>query len=788
MLKRIVEIQNVGSFSNFRSGGSIELENFSCIYGPNTYGKTTLTEVLRSLKNNDSSLIQSRKTIPDLAQEQKVILSEKYQNHREREIKFKDGNWISNSIAQNIEVFDAAFIYRNIFTGLEMERKNKENLTQFILGESNVKTAEKIKKLKEQRQKKKRNIELPAYIKNSETQEIEDFLQFSIEELSSEHIEVELIKARKKLRTEKDNLRTPGRILSTEEPSECSVPEIKILEEMENINNNLESCYDDIKDKTIQKVEDHLKLNFRHRDGNEENWIKEGLSYCNNKSCPFCGEPLENAKKLIEVYNSYFAPEYTKFINTITDELRQSQENIENIYISEETLLQRNVKIGRTYQEILDDDEFTAKLNQLDNCIEQLNEADLIISKKDLVGLFRQKIEQKNKKPYKRVEGVDCEQFATKIKKYSYLIEMCMELNNSIRDDIVDFKDQYKDTEAVQSKVDNLEQRVRILEFKKARIEQDEACKKYLRTRQELKSLDTHIEKLEEKLKLEQSQYIEDYFDEINLLFKNFGSRNFTLSARPDKTGHKPVYTINVKFHNKKISNEQLKNVFSDSDRRALALAIFWAKIKLKDDTEKKNQIIILDDPVTSFDDNRVTNTLSAIKQELYHSEQVIVLTHYKNFIKRMCEIVNDNDNVPIKFISIQQNEQTSFLSESSRDDFMKSDYERLFSNIYDFINKKHDDSDYIKPRLRIFLENYYLPTVFAKHIQDKGVNTGSLPEIIDGIFSDESTKRRMHEYRINLNPDSHIRTTNDAEDVRNFAKEMMEYLYALDLKKVTKE
>ncbi|MBU0579124.1 hypothetical protein KKE34_03925, partial [Patescibacteria group bacterium] len=86
------------------------------------------------------------------------------------------------------------------------------------------------------------------------------------------------------------------------------------------------------------------------------------------------------------------------------------------------------------------------------------------------------------------------------------------------------------------------------------------------------------------------------------------------------------------------------------------------------------------------------------------------------------------------------------------------------------------------KTDLRPFLENLYLPTVFAKQIQDKNVDCGSLEKMIDGIFSgNEEVKTKLHGFRNVLNPDSHSVTLSNDEDVRNFAIEMMNYLYSLN-------
>jgi wobble nucleotide-excising tRNase len=119
----------------------------------------------------------------------------------------------------------------------------------------------------------------------------------------------------------------------------------------------------------------------------------------------------------------------------------------------------------------------------------------------------------------------------------------------------------------------------------------------------------------------------------VNLFLYNYHvlylykSKNFILTKENSGRGDMPVYSLKVEFHNQIISNDELITIFSESDRRALALAIFWAKIDLKDDAEKSKTIVVLDDPITSFDDNRVSNSIDLFKTSLNNLSQIIILT-----------------------------------------------------------------------------------------------------------------------------------------------------------------
>src|SRR3990172_7866976 len=122
-IARIKEIKNIGTFANFTNGASLGFEKLTFIYGFNTYGKTTLIDIFQSLKNN---------------------------------------NWTHNDISKHLEVFGTDFMHRNLFTGSTIERDNRVNLTQFILGEQGVRLAGEIATKKKELGDKRRDLKTKA--------------------------------------------------------------------------------------------------------------------------------------------------------------------------------------------------------------------------------------------------------------------------------------------------------------------------------------------------------------------------------------------------------------------------------------------------------------------------------------------------------------------------------------------------------------------------------------------------------------------------------------------------
>lgn len=777
---RIKEIKNVGVFADFSNGGSLGFEKLTFIYGLNTYGKTTLTDIFQSLKTNNPAIIRSRKTIPIQLTQQKVTLTSK--DTVESDVKFEDDNWIRSNISSCFEIFGTDFIHKNLFTGPTIERANRESFTQFVLGEHGVKIAKKIAEKRKILGDKRRDLKtkIPPFVSNKADGEAKIFLELSIDGLDKEEIENDLAQKKVNLKGEKEALKEPQKILSLQEPDAFEVPKLTIINTLNAINTLLQEDYIDIKYEVLQKLTQHLDANFS-KQGGSEGWIKSGLQYCKdveNGGCPFCGQSLKDVQDLMNIYTSYFDEKYNDFIDRVTGNLSKNIGDVENTSFMQKTILQTALTRACEFKELIKDEIFQTNLLELKTKIELLQEENFA-NKKDLIlKAVRLVFDERKESPYKKVNIVNLEEFRTALNSYSGLLTKAKNIVNTLRRCTKAFKQQYEDISTMQEKIAHLEKEINELEYKKARIEQDGNCREYSQARSEIDTLGEGISKLQKQLNKDQSTYLERYFTQINRLFKELGSRNFTFEKDTDNTGHLPVYSLKVKFHNVEIPNQKLEFVFSESDRRALALAIFWARINLKNSTEKTKLIIILDDPVTSFDDNRVTNSINIFKDTLNKIGQMVILTHYPHLIKRFCEITKDK-KITVKYLKIEQSDTTSFLSESNRDSFIMSDYEKVFMKIYGFVNKTRTES--IKTDLRPFLEKLYLPTVFAKQIRDKKVDCSSLEKMIDGIFDDATIKTKLHGFRSVLNPDSHIFTSNNNEDVRSFASEMIDYLYSLN-------
>ncbi len=79
-------------------------------------------------------------------------------------------------------------------------------------------------------------------------------------------------------------------------------------------------------------------------------------------------------------------------------------------------------------------------------------------------------------------------------------------------------------------------------------------------------------------------------------------------------------------------------------------------------------------------------------------------------------------------------------------------------------------------------MESQYFPHFYIGKLiefEQNGITCSNLSDKIDQIFSDKDVVRaKFHEFRTTLNGDNHIFTSSNEEDIRSFAREMMDYLY----------
>lgn len=781
MLKRISTIQNIGRFKAC-SPGSAQFEKITLIFGRNTYGKSTLADLLSSLETGVVDFLTIRRTIPDDKQPQEAILSfladgQQKETTLHLSLPASDGWKPALPGGLQLHVFDDGFLHKNVFAGRLLTRSTKERFSAFVLGAQGVAKAQDIADKNKQKgdATRERNKLLKAALSNID--DLDGFIKLSPTE--SVNVISEKIAALRRDYETLNKQRTNAARIQTRKELNALNWEGDFHDALQCLNNILQTSLQTHHEGARQRVTEHIQKNFTDTK-NAESWIRQGVTQSNGEYCQFCGQPFsDEARHLMEVYRQSFDTSYQEHERRIKQEFAATRSLLTKDRTSAITrAIETNNSALVSYSELEDDKQYLLLKEQVSLLIRDLYLA--LDEWKQHQVLFNEQL-----------DAVITQKLASPHTAYNKLqADMLTKIDGQIKDLV----DQYNASAAqlniiflafkASAQDDALVQRLAAIERegkaearKHKRLELANQCAEYLALDSTATQLGTEIARLDEELRKEQSVFLEQFFARMNTYFKIFGSADFQLEKGYDDSGHKPVYYLKVKFHGVDVSERNLEQVFSESDRRALALAIFWASLSGLSEADKPNAIIVLDDPVTSFDNHRITAVHQEIVTLADAVRQVILLSHFEHGVS--CFLNTYRHNKKIKLLSIERDGNFSKIQVSDIEHFIKTEHEKARDRIFRFASG--EVNTYNAGELRTFFE-YEINHRFAKQICLQSINEQNLSDRIDklrdvGAITDE-TAVKAHSWREVLNPSHHTWTGSDIEDQRNTATRFRDFIY----------
>jgi hypothetical protein len=515
MIKRINNINNVGTFREFPNGGSIQFEKLTFIYGLNTKGKTTLTDILTSLKENEPTLITDRKSIPTVNSNQSVRISIRpNQSTSELQCVFSNTAWTQFNSNDDLQIFGSDFIHKNLFTGLSIGRQNKENFTRFVLGQQGVQLATQVaedKRLLRQKRGALPNF-LPPYLRGKQEEEYLPFLSTDPNSINLEQTKEQLTELEQRLSQEKQRFQRPSEILSIEDITPFKVSTNKLPELINETNVLLEREFNEISSTAIGRLQQHIENTFESTE-NAEQWIKEGLDTrkSDSENCSFCGQSLENATNLLSAYHSYFNEAYREYILDISKNI----ENLRRQWRALDYNLISPVSSKRAlllqYAELINADDFTGLVIRLNDLLDSTSETSL----NDLLGqsLIRLNLafNGKERKPHETVQAIDFSSLTQNLIIYERNLATLSEIIDSIREAIRLFKEPYRDLSQIRNRITELQSEIEIKKRAIKRVEQNNDCTSYQREQQEIIVIEARIVTNEQALSTNQNQYLDRF-------------------------------------------------------------------------------------------------------------------------------------------------------------------------------------------------------------------------------------------------------------------------------------
>lgn len=777
MLKRIKEISGVGPYISCKAA-AVELKKLTLVYGSNSYGKSTLCDVLRTLEAPDTTPITERKTIPASAAP-KVLLSMSEDGQPEIPLRFQDNAWI-DAIPYGLKysVFDSGFISRNLFTGQDIDRRNKEALTQFVLGEQGVIQAEQIAVDSKAQTQNKSELKVIEKGFNG-IPNIQAFINTQVSD-SEVAIETAIAQLNVSIDQKQKQIVNANKIVARPELVDCRFV-IGASDAINQVNELLKLSLQAVDDEAKRKLELHIKAHMQGRPDAQQ-WIRHGLEFAQGNDCPFCSQPFgEEANGLIDVYRKSFNEAFKAKFAEMNAGMKAAFERFQKYNgVTYEAKIQANINAIQLYPELADGESFKPLPLTLEEAAVELTKSADAFNQvwSDIQLKLAPLIEKKREMPHEEIEGLDSASIFLAEEAIAKAVAGYNVATQKVNDEFTAFKRSIE-TERLQKEINSHNVELGTLGLKKRRLQMNAACEEYKTLSAKISELDQKIKKGQQELSQQQSAFLEKFFEKINHYFVKFGSRDFTISTDTtlDAKGHQPVISLIVKFKGKKIPTSQLVRVFSESDRRALALSIFWARLSIMSEDEKKKTILVFDDPVTSFDDNRISITMMEIQSALDSFCQAIFLTHYPRLARHM--LVDMRLSGSMAVLKLSKDLNGTALSHGAEDDFVETEHHRKYKKLRSFIDGARDreiDSD-----LRVFLETE-VHERYRQQIFDNGLDKCQLGELVTGLESvgalTQERAKRLHQFREALNGPHHAWSSRSPDDWASLAEEMLSFIY----------
>jgi len=780
LIKRIKHICDIGCYSKCHAG-NIQLEKLSFIYGENCYGKSTLCDIMRSLADDNPTYITDRKTIPAIENgDQRVQLSILHPDStQETSVNFRNGSWEPKLTGVlNLEVFDSDFIYRNVFTGLTIQRENYENITRFVLGDNGVQAAERISKMKASLRElngRLRNLESGVF---RDISSLPDFLQLDISE-DPTTLEQAINKRIINIDADQELLRDLDSVLSRPIPSFCeSPPNIDKL--YSDVETALAKTFKQIHEDAESKLNDHLE-NQTKNIKQSRRWVQEGIALIKSDGCPFCGQTLsQKAKDLINAYQEVFDESYGKHTTETMAILQDAYDVFKEVTLAGlKTHVEHNQNAYQRYGE----------MKKVSCVLQKIEAADgltstLIAECEKWANIHKKMTESLTKSISLKKENIHINVGSwvdvSDTKKISEIASLVGDYNKCLQP-VIDAINQFRgelDRSIIEDRIVGNNEELTLLKRMALRIDLTNACSEYLNIIRYKKMITDALMRLEDELDREQSNFLGEYYEAINSVYSSLGSKRFSIDIERSKRGYMPTIQLRFTFNDEPITQDNFRAVFSESDKRALAFAVFWARIETLQSTELARTIIVLDDPVTSFDENRISKTIHLIEAKLPSLRQAIILTHYRSYLKSLLTRSDGLEGGQSIAILFQDTESTKITTADPLD-FTETPHQQAFIHITRFVNREHQED--VCKDLRIFLETE-IRSRYRRAIHLNNLHKTNLKGLLEALVTlgemDETSKGRADQFRRTLNPGHHLWTSNSHEDKIGLAEDLLDFIY----------
>lgn len=651
MIQQISKLKNFGIFQDYKPSKDLKpFTQYNLFYGWNGSGKSTVAKLFFSLadKKNHDHFANGEFTI---------------QVKDESDISHK--NITSNTL--NIRVFNRDFIDRNV--NFEESKAN----SILILSEEKKEEMDRYNKLQSEYEAKDVDAKLKSKVYEKAVEDLKKNLSkwasnikksFELIEttnsyyLNYDRTKLSVFIKDNRSKIKKDSILTSEEVkdlknaIKPTQKSDIGIDTLQQIVVFETV--SLFSLLENLLSRSIiSKQIDRLTANL---DINQ--WVKEGLDIHlkhNSTECEFCKQQLHDER--IEELNNHFSKAYSDLLSDI----QAVSDEITDLFSSV------NIKYPETI-ELYDEFQSEFQISKASFfekqkiCKAKLEEAETQIGKKrnnpfELINFKFLEIEKVfnefNSEVLRVVEIIGKhngknKKFDEEVKKAQYKLEL------HFVSEILIFEN-YDGTER---------------DIKNQKEELDKALKA-------LNELEIEIKKLE--VILINESVGADSFNKS--LAKFIGRKDISIEFDKSLKGYKLI----------RAGKSEIAKNLSEGEKTAIAFVYFISKLKENGNSIDKS-LIIVDDPISSFDSNHLFHSYSFLKQECEKALQLFILTHnfqYFKLIRDWLQKKNEKKRKPDG--TVEEKIRSTFYSvEASNEESRKATINNANSTLLDFNSEYH--------------------------------------------------------------------------------------------------
>ncbi|WP_085918752.1 AAA family ATPase [Halomonas sp. CSM-2] len=657
-IKNIPKLKQFGIFQNHINANAKDFGKYNLFYGWNGSGKSTLSAVFRCIENKANPVkfpsSEFTITVDGGTAITQANITEADLNVYTFNQDFIDENISWDSIVKSILLVDK--------TKIE-ERKRLEELQekQKIDSEAYVKKSEKIKKLTDAVSKfgtdSARHIKTSLqsidttdrYYLNYDKRKFEGFIANNLEAMKTGDPLLDEGKIIELTNAAKPDQKNP---VSFTQQTVNQATFIKAKERLDDLLNT------SVVSKTIQRLVENSDI---------KSWVETGL-YLHKRhdknECEFCGNTItEERSKQLE---AHFNDDYKAF----QDRLIKADDWLANQYIQAPVLPAES----DFYEEFKK--EYSEACTALEEAITSLNEE---------ISAWHTILKEKTRNPLEiglTIEVIN----ESSVKAFNDAMTAIGATVGKHNHKSGNFKEE-TDKAKKQLELHYATTEVKSFYYHEKKKEVVDRTAENDKLKAAINGRASEIQSLEDSLSNESLGA--DKFNES--LHKFLGRSELTLRFSPMKKGYEILRN----------DSDPVDGNLSEGEKTAIAFVYFITKLK-ENDNNIEDTIVVVDDPISSFDSNHLFHAYSFMKINCEKAKQLFVLTHNFTFFKLVRDWISrknkrDNQNIANFYVVKANNERpraSTYADAEPALTLYNSEYHYIFSRLHSLKNQQVLETD----------------------------------------------------------------------------------------------